>query len=187
MSEFTEIKPKVRYLLGDIAKSFTDPFIYNTNPIFTLTQENVTDITSVFVNSSELSSGDYSFDPSTNKVTLETSGLTSGDNIEIIYEAYTNYSDSEIEGYIKASLVHLSTNNFYTFTEEGGEIYPDPTDREINLIAIITSILISGSISALRLPDMTINFNEKLSVSDRIKQTIAVFKKTKGSDIFAIL
>ena len=112
----TTLTTLVRYLLGDILTSMSpgDIFTYSTSSVFTLSETNISSVTTILKNDVELGSGDYTYDSDTNKVTISAS-LTSGDTIEIRYTYYPNYSDSEIQSYIYASIVHLSINNFYNF------------------------------------------------------------------------
>lgn len=186
MSELSLIRTKVRYMISDVEKQGNDVFIYGSDDLFTLSEKNVSEVTSIRINNaSPLGSGDYSFDTETEKVELTVSGMNTGDVIDMSY-LYTKYSDDEIDGYIRSALIYLSTNNYYTFQEENDEIYPEPSDREINLLALITSVLIQGTTASIRTPDLTLQFNEKLSVFDKIQKIISTFKKdTHGS--FGIL
>lgn len=186
MSELSTIRTSVRALINDLSKSGKDVFIYGSSDVFSLSEKNVSDIDSIVINSGDpLDSGDYEFDGDTEKVSLLLSGVVTGDVIEMDYP-YTKYSDTELDGYIRSALIHLSVNNFYTFEEENEEIYPEPEDRELNLIAMVTSVLIQGTASQIKLPDMIIQFNEKLSVSDKIKKIIATFKKDNVGKFFII-
>jgi len=178
MSDFSEIRSRVRNLINDSSKNSKDVFIYGSSSNFSLSENNVSDIDTIYINDSvdPLDSGDYEFNGDTEKVSLSVSGIATGDVIEMNY-TYTKYSDTELNGYIRSALVHLSANNFYTFTESSEVIYPTPSKRELDLIAMITSVLIQGTTSQIRLPDLVLQFNEKLSVSDKIKKIISCFKK----------
>jgi len=185
MSEFSEIRSRVRSLINDNERSGSDVFIYSTSDVFSLSENNISDISTIYLNDSAdpLDSGDYEFDSDTEKVSVSISGIVTGDILEMNY-TYTKYSDSELNGYIKSALIHLSANNFYTFTEASEVLYPTPSKRKLDLIAMITSVLIQGTTSQIRLPDLVLNFNEKLSVSDKIKKIIACFKKDNGGIFF---
>ena len=184
MSELSLIRSRLRNLINDYSKEGNDVFIYGSSDKFSLSENNVSDITDIVINDGDpIDSGDYEFDGDTEKVSLSVSGISTGDVIEMNY-TYTKYSDTELNGYIRSALVHLSTNNFYTFDEEEEEIYPEPDDRELDLIAMITSVLIQGTTSQIRLPDMVLQFNEKLSVSNKIKKIIATFKKDNTGRFF---
>lgn len=189
MSQITisTITTIVRYLLNETAKSQVpgDNFTYSSSAIFTLTESNPIAISDVFVNE-DTSGVVYSFDSDTNKVTI-TSSLTSGDTVEIQYTYYPNYSDTEIENYIRYALVHLSICGYYTF-EVGSDnaIYPEPEDNEKNLIAFITATLISPNNITYRLPDMTLQVPNSMPTEDLIRKAVAIFKKGGFHGIFVI-
>jgi hypothetical protein len=185
MAKVTDIITLVRNLLGDYEHvDGRDVFVYENSAVFTITESNVIEVSSVLKNDVELTSGQFSFNSSTNKVTV-TASLTSGDTIEIQYSYYPNYSDSEIESYLRAALVHLSVNNFYNFTigddlstvEEDDTIWPDPTDTEKNLIAMVTSLLIEPDNKSYALPDLRINVPNDLPLHFKIGKVIAICKK----------
>ena len=171
------IRLKIRDLLGDIETSGTDTFTYGTSAIFTLTESNVISVIRVRKNDS-VSGVVFIYNASTNKVTV-TSTLTAGDSIEIDYTYYPNYSTTELNSYVKAALVHIGVHNYQTFEYDATDdkIYPEPEAREENLIAAVSAILINKPIQSLRLPDITINYPENLSLEDKIAKTIAGIKK----------
>jgi len=137
----------------------------------------VLSVTAVKKNDVELVSGEYAFDSSDLTVTVSAS-LTSGDTIEVIYTYYSNYSDAEIEAYIRAASVHLSVNNYYTFEVDVDDMfYPEATDKEKNLIAMVTSILMKPDNRTIRLPDMTIQVPMSLPTRDLISKAVRVFKQ----------
>ena len=188
----TDITTSVRYLLGDTAKSQIpgDIFTYENSSVFTLSESNATAVSDVLVN--DVSSGVvYAYTVATQKVTISSS-LTSGDTVEIQYTYYPNYSATEINNYVYAAIVHLSTNRYYNFTIEEpvgdgtNNIYPDPTTSEKNLVSMVTSLLIEPDNKTLRLPDITINAPRDLPLHDKIRKTVMVFKhNTHG--VFDIL
>jgi hypothetical protein len=173
---------KLRNLTGDNFKSFADFFQYNgISSTFTLTESNV-DSTSILVqkNGSLWASSNYSFDVSTNKVYV-TGTLVAGDILEITYSYYSKYSDTEMKGYIRAALSYLAVEKYEVFKAgSDNEIFPTPTEAEENLIALIASIVIQGSIRAYRTPEITIDFNEKLTKEEKIHHAIWMFRKAYG-------
>jgi len=177
----TTIETIVRDLIGDISDSGSDIFTYNTSAVFTLTESNPITISEVSVN--DVSSS-VTYDYADGKITI-TSSLNSGDTVEITYTYYSNYSSTEIQSYIKASIAILSQKRVFTFTIEDSTIYPDPTDEEKNLIAVITSILINKPVNSYRLPDVTIQFSKTLSKDQLISKAICEWKKD-SSGIFGI-
>lgn len=154
-----------------------DIFTYGSSSVFTLSETNINSITSVLRNDVVLSESSYSFNSTNNKLTIS-SYLTTGDTIEIQYTYYSNYSNSEIESYIRAAAVHLSINGYTTWEIDSlDNFYPDLTNSEVNLIATIASILMDPPISNIRLPDVSLGFPEKLSAHEKIKKLISHFKR----------
>jgi len=174
----TDIRTKVRNILGDFSTTESDVFTYGTSSVFTLTESNPIAITTLLINDSEVDDSDYSFDSDTNKVTVAAS-LTSGDTVEIRYTYYPNYSDTELTNRIQAALTQISVTNLYTFVydSEDDAIYPTPEEKEENLIATITAILINPDNRTYRLPDITINVPSDLPTDQKIRRTIAIYKK----------
>ena len=173
----TNIETLVRYLLGDISSTQIpgDIFTYGTSSIFTLSESNVISVTDVLIND-ETSGVDYTYDSSTGKVTVNSS-LTAGDTVEVQYTYYSNYSSTEIQSYIRAAIMHLSTTNYYTWIIQNSTIFPEPEENEKNLIATITAILMEPDNRTYRLPDITIVTPKDLPTVDKIRKTIAVFKR----------
>ena len=62
------IKEKIRSLTEDLPKSNFETFEYGISSIFTLSESNIQSITKVLKNGSELGSGEYSYDSTTNKI-----------------------------------------------------------------------------------------------------------------------
>lgn len=188
MSDISDITTSVRYLIEDFSKTQSpgDIFTYGSSAVFTLSEPNITEITNVFKNNTALNSSYYSFSSTTNQLTISAS-LTVGDTIEVQYSYYPNYSDTEIESYIRAAGVHLSVNNYYTFEIDSSDnFYPDITDRERNLISLVTSILIKPDNKTIRLPDMTINVPNSLPTRDLISKAIRIFKQNT-SGVFTVI
>ena len=165
------IRNKVRALVGDFIATSLEIFTYSNSPIFTLEEENIQEIAEVSLNDVILESGDYSFDSSTNKITLSISGLSSGDIIKINY-TYYKYSNTEIDGYIKGAIIWMSIFdiNQKDYEVENGDIYPIPTNQETDLMAIIASILIKPNFSEYRLPNITVKYPEKFSKEEKIER-----------------
>lgn len=171
-----EIRTLIRSLLGDNSVSSSYITTYETSNVFTLDESNVNSIIDVYVN--DISSGiTHSYSSTSNKVTI-TSSLTAGDTIQIDYTYYPNYSDTELTGYIQAALINIGLNNYYTFKYDSttDAIYPEPSDKERNLIAVVTALIIDKPINALRLPDITINFPSDESLDTKISRAISKFK-----------
>lgn len=185
MSDFSAIETKVRYLIDDISTSGTDLFTYSTSTTFTLTESNIISVSSLYINDVLQGDSDWSYDSDEIKVTVSAS-LTSGDEVEIKYTYYPNYSTTEINGYIEAALVHLSACNYYTWRVVSNDIHPDPSGKDKNLIALITSLLINPDNVSYRMPDFSKIVPRDVSTIEKVRQAIAVAKHdTHG--IFKIL
>jgi len=181
----TELRDKIRALVGDFIKTDTEVVTCSTSNIFTLQESGVENIVQVSKNGTSLGSGDWSYDSSTNKVTITTS-CNSGDIIEIIY-TYYKYSQTEIDGYIKASLVWLSVFDAgeKDFEIEDSDIYPTPNNQEEDIIALVASIIIKPNWSEYRLPNVTLRYPRKFSKEEKIERLIN--KWTRGLGVTCIL
>jgi hypothetical protein len=173
----SDVSTLVRYLVMDFAQVLSpgDLFTYGSSNVFALSQTNIISITGVLING--VGGQQYVYDTDTKKVTIPVP-MSVGDTVEIQYRYYPNYSDSELESYVRAAMIFLSVNNYYTFTidEASDTISPDPDDREQNLIAFVASILIKPDNQTIRLPDMTINVPVGLPTRDIITKAVMIFK-----------
>ena len=180
----TTIITKIRNLIEDWSTSTQDIFTYEASSIFTLTESNPISITIVYING--VSTSSYSYSSTTKKLTISAS-LSSGDTIQIDYTAYLNYSDTEIQGYINSAIYYLGMHNFEHYeVESGNNIYPIPTSREEQLIAMIAALLINKPVSNYRLPNISINIPEKDSLDTKIGKTISSFKRSREGE-FTVL
>ena len=172
---------KLRDSIEDNYKYTTDSFEYITSKVFTLTESNI-DATSLvcYKNGTLWAATNYAYAATTGKVTVS-AALTAGDVLEFVYNAYAKYSDAELRGYIRAALGDLSIEKYKTFVSKSDNtIYPTPTEDEEYLIAFIASVRIKGSISSYKTPEITINFNDKQSNSEKIRQAVRQFAKAYG-------
>ena len=172
-----EIINRVRYLLGDTSQSMSDIFTYGSSAVFTLSEPNVISVTDVYRN--DVASGvTHTYSSTTKKVTISSS-LTSGDTIQVDYTYYPNYSNTELTNHIQSTLVYLSIHNYYTFSYDSTDnsIYPDISDKEKNLIALVTSFLIEPNNQTIRLPDITVSPQDNMSMQDKINRVISAYKK----------
>jgi hypothetical protein len=177
----TTIIEKVRNLNQDNLKATFDIFEYNISKVFTLSEANIDSTTlTCLLNGTVWATSNYTYSTSTGKVTV-TGTLTVGDEIEFDYSAYTKYSDGEIRGYIKAAISYLAIEKYETFAvKSDNEIFPTPDESEENLIAMVANIVMNGSIGQYKTPEVTIDFNNKLSKEEKIKIVVRQFKKTFG-------
>jgi len=173
---------KVRDILNDGYKYNEDPFQYTgLSSIFRLTESNI-DATSLkaYLNGTLWAGSNYSYDAITGLVTV-TGAMISGDAIKFGYNAYNRYSQTELKSYIRSALYYLSIEQYRTFSAKSDDtIFPTPTEAEANLIALITSIVISGSLRSYRTTEISIDFNEKLTKEEKIHHAIVQFSKTFG-------
>jgi len=159
------VRTKVRALIGDNLKTGSEIHTFTTSYIFTLTEPNVISLTQTTINGVSLDSGETAtHSTSTNKVTVIGASWTAGDEIEFTYTYYSKYSNTELDNWIKAALVHLGLNDsckIFEMEDDGNDSYyfePTPTKNEENLIALITAILLNPEWSEYRLPNITIKF-----------------------------
>ena len=189
LSTIGTLREKIRALVNDILKKHTETFVYTNSATFTLSEENIESITQVTKNGVALGSGEYSFDSDTNEITIIPAtgdSLTNGDIIIIKY-TYYKYSTTELDEYIRASLVWMSV---YSATEndfeiENSDIFPTPDNRTLDLICLIASILIKPNWSEYRLPNLTVRYPRNLSKENKIEKLIARF--TQGLGICDVL
>lgn len=174
-----QIRSKIRSLVEDFAKSDFETFTYETSNIFTLAEPNINSIDSVLRNGAELGSGEYSYNSTTNKLTID---LASGSDFAVddIVEAdytFNKYSNTEIDKYIEASLVWISlfSSGDDDYELEDESIYPVPGNKTTDLIAIIASILIKPNYSEYKLPNLTVKYPKTISKEDKIQKIIARF------------
>jgi hypothetical protein len=172
-----QITSFLRSILGDTLRNGTDIFQYTTSNVFTLTESNAQSVESVSVN--DVSSGIlYTYEEDFQRVTI-TSSLITNDIIEMNYTFYSNYSDSELLGYIRHALGYVSLHQYANWSiKEDDNIYPTASDAELNLIAMIAAVIINPENRSIRTPDFSITVKNPMSISDMISKIIAVFKKS---------
>ena len=97
------------------------------------------------------------------------------------------YTDTEIREAVQASLVHLSTNNYYTYLYDSDDdaIYPSVTDREENLVAILSSIILNPDNQSIRLPNLSVIAPNDDPLDKKLARVITRFKKD-GPGVFFI-
>ena len=183
----SDIELIVRYLINDTEITLVpgDIFTYVSSSIFTLSESNVNSIVGVWVNDVELGSGKYSFDAVDGRLTI-TDTLVVGDNIEVQYKCYANYSSSEIWNYIQAALVHLSVNNYATYSISETYVVPEPSDSDINLIALIAATIIKPGNISYALPDIRITVPDDVPTNEKIIKLICAAKQN-GFGYFDIM
>ncbi len=176
------ISTLVRYLINDNSTSGSDLFTYSTSTTFTLTEDNPIAVSEVEVNDST-SGVSYTANSTNTKITMDSS-LTAGDSVAVAFTYYPNYSTSTIQNYVRAAIVHISANNYKDFVEKLSTIYPEPTEREKNLIASVAAILIEPDNKSYRLPDMSIISPKDIPTHEKIRKLIAIFKHDSHGTFF---
>lgn len=176
---------KLRNLIQDNLKTNgRDVFTYETtssSKIFTLTESNISSATIVvYKNGVVWATANYSYSTTTGKLTV-TGTLAAGDSLEILYSYYTKYSDSEMQGFIKAAISYVAVEAYKTFAVSSDNvIFPTPSETEENLLAIIAHILVKGDVISYRTPELTIAFERGDSKEKKIKKFIRQCNKTYG-------
>ena len=175
------IRTKIRALIEDLTKSDIETFTYSSgDQIFILAEENISSIIKVEKNGTELGSGDYDFDSTTNELTI-ISSLSSGDLITCKYN-FQKYSDTELNEFCRASLVWLSIyadcETDYELEDE--EIVPTIDNKTSDLVALISAILIQPDYTRYSLPNLTVVYNGKETKEKRIEKLIVRFRRGLG-------
>jgi hypothetical protein len=183
---WADIRTKVRYILGDILQTGKDIFTYGSSNIFTLTESNAVAVYDVAVNDVG-SAITWTYNPTSNKVTLGSGlSLTAGDIVEISYGYYSNYSETELDGYIHNAVAQITMHNYGEFYIKSGEIYPDCSLKDENLIAVIAAVIAKPNNMSWRLPDITVTapIYAELPLDKKISRLIAIAKKDTGGLFF---
>ncbi|KKM16270.1 hypothetical protein LCGC14_1687510 [marine sediment metagenome] len=178
----SQIITKVRALIADLVSSDFQIFTYTTSSIFTLAQSNIGSITKVEQNGATLDSGDYSWDSTTNKLTI-TASLTVGDIIVITF-TYYKFSDTEIQANIRSSLVYMSVYSYSAdedYEMETNDIYPTPGNKDTDVMALIASIIIKPIWTEYRTPTILVRYNRNSDKDEIIKKIIFQAKWAVGS------
>lgn len=186
---FSTIVAKIRNILSENATSDKDIFTFESSRVFTLGDINVQSVTAVLVNGTEeAESGQWSYDSGTNKLTFQNSFTFSvGDVIEVQYTKYPNYSDAELDAYVKSALTYISVYKYKTFFVANSLITPTPSEDEENLIALVACILIRPDNKSYKLPDIAIQVPiNSLTMEQMIDNVILRFKKS-ATGIFKVI
>lgn len=175
---------KFRGLVEDFDSTSFEVFTYTSSAIFTLAESNITAITGVFKNQVPLASGEYSYDSTTNKITITPSSgddLGQGDNIEVDY-TYNTYSDTEVRTYIQNALVHISISSYGDddYEIESNGIYPTPGNKTNDLIALVASILAKPDYVEYSLPNLKVKYPRTMMKEERVEKLISKFQMGLG-------
>ena len=180
-----DLRSKIRALIEDNGEVGVEVFRYTNSNIFTLAEPNISEITKTLVNGNILGSGeDSDYDSETHKVTVTGVDYSTGDTTEFTY-TFFKYSDTELNQFIRASLVwlniyHFSDENFeYDLTAD--EIFPDMSGKDIDMVAIIASILIKPDYTSYKLPNLSVTYPDDVNKMDKIQDFITGVKTGIGA------
>jgi hypothetical protein len=190
-ADISTITRFVRALLKDrLQLDGRDAFIYQGDINFSLSQDYPSSSTvKVYKNGTLLSTG-YSYNATTNLVTI-TATLATSDIILITYSYYDKYSDAELIDYIESSFLYF--NQFgYRKTFKLNDARTDvltidginPTVKECYEIAIITTIIIDPENIEIRTKDFTVTATNKESKTDLIQHALIQFTTWYGELTF---
>lgn len=192
-----DIIPIIRGLIKDMQKTDgRDVFEYLGRDTFNIKRSfpNSTSFR-VYINDVELDEDDFSYNADTNDILIDiqSSGVTLvlNDIVLITYSYYKKYSDTEIEGYIKASLTYFVEHKYFKIFEVDDDSYvisvnnTDPDIDELYFISIITAILIDPQNIDIDIDgNFKITKNRDKSDQDQIKEAFRQFKRFVGTISF---
>lgn len=180
---YDNIVLKLRDLIQDtLVSASPDIYEFTSSKVFTLSEKSLDSTTIVvYKNGTLVTASNYSYSSATNKLTfIPAYSLTAGDVIEVDYSAYLKYSTTELEAYVRSAIVYISCGQYKTFKDRCGVLYPTPTEAEENLIALVASLIIKRSIQSYKTNEISIVFNEKDTLEEKISKVIYQFNKPNG-------
>lgn len=141
------------------------------------------EVSSVEINGVEIDYSDWSFDSATGKVTV-IPDMNSGDTVMIFYTYYPKYSVNEIQAAIKSAMTHISINNYEDWdVYEDDNVYPEPSQREQNLIAVIAGLVLDPDNKSYKLPDLAVSVPQDDPLPTKISKIIGRFKKNSTGEL----
>ena len=164
---------------------------YDGDITFTLPDENVSEATIVVKkNGIALADSDWSYNSSTNEITI-TASLVTNDTITITYSYYDKYSDTELKDFIQASLSYFSQYGYhklFTLNTDEDEVITyngeNPNLKEAYQIAIITNIVIDPRNVNIDTREFKISAEEDKSKSDLLGVAFQQFMNYTGEISF---
>ena len=185
------IERLVRALLKDRLSTLgRDSYIFQGSPNFTLTEDFPSSPTiKVYKNGTLMSTG-YSFNASTNVLTISAI-LATNDIILVTYSFYDKYSSAEILDYIESSFLYFNQFGYrktFKLNDDRTEILTidgvNPTVKECYQIAVISAIAIDPNNIEIRTKDFTVTAMEKESKSELIARALNQFTTWYGEFTF---
>ena len=185
------IERLVRALLKDRLSTLgRDSYIFQGSANFTLTEDYPSSATiKVYKNGTLLSTG-YSYNSSTNIVTVSAI-LATNDIIVITYSFYDKYSSAEILDYIESSFIYFNQFGYrktFKLNDDRTEVLTidgiNPTVKECYQVAVISAIAVDPGNVEIRTKDFTITSMEKESKSELIARALNQFTTWYGDFSF---
>ena len=185
------IERLVRALLKDRLSTLgRDSYIFQGSANFTLTEDYPSSATiKVYKNGTLLSTG-YSYNSSTNIVTVSAI-LATNDIILITYSFYDKYSSAEILDYIESSFIYFNQFGYrktFKLNDDRTEVLTidgvNPTAKECYQIAIITAINVDPMNVEIKTKDFSVTAMEKESKSELISRALNQFTTWYGDFSF---
>lgn len=171
----SNIYSKIRSLIGDLGETNKEAFEFTGSNDCPLMESNNVIISTVLKNDLVLPSGEsYTFDDVS--IVTYVGTLVTNDIVTISY-SYRKYSNDELKEYIRAALVFISVNtNCSTDYElEDTDIVPTLSNKTLDLICMIASILINPNFLEKRTADSTVKYLRTMSKTQKIEKLISMF------------
>lgn len=192
MANITSITELIRGFIKDQQKiDGRNIFSYDTDNKFTLSEDYPLESSiKVYLNDELMNTVDWSYNSDTNQVIIDplTSGviLNQGDSIIIVYSYYKKYSDDEIKGYIKSSLIWFTVYRYKKiFQIDDDDVVAindvNPTTEEQYLIALITATEIDPNNARLSTPDFSYTGEENKSKKEQIGDIFRNWQRFVGN------
>jgi len=178
------IRTIIRGLIKDLLNAEgRNAFTYTSDTSFKIDTDRVSSATiTVYVNGTDITSSNWSFNSDTNKVTI-TSSLTAEDDVIITFSYYEKYSDTELNSYIESNLARFVQFKYpkLFYMDDSDNVLAsngeNPTEEEGYIIALVTAIDIDPQNINIQTRDFTISATEKKSKSELIRDVIGRFSK----------
>jgi len=198
MSNTTDIITIIRGLIKDLLRADgKKAYIYKTDNTFLLPESFVESSSiNVYQNGTLLDTADWSYNSTTNKVTINivSSGnsLDIDDSIEIKFSYYAKYSDTELISYIESTLVFFAQRRYKKLFIMGcnDKIVTyngiNPTKEEEYIIALITAINIEPQNINIKTKGFSVSAVEADSKTEQIAKVFRDWLRTQGTISFSV-
>jgi len=184
---FSSVLTKIRAITEDWLLTGTQTFTYTTSLIFTLDELNATAVNDLTIGGAALDSGEtYSYSATTHKVTVVGATPTAGDEVEVNYSYYNKNSNTVLAEYVRAALVYISIYSEcqdYELETDGegvNNFEPTPSNKQLDMIALVAGILINPNWSEYRLPNITIKYPRTQTKETKIRKLILHLQSWDG-------